>query len=377
MSLDASSHAITASGTSYDDSRQALNFLDNVVYPHHPVMRRLPRKVYKIDREHLVEFGGGLRVPARFDCDNFNNGSSFGNHYYFFEVPSRWLACRQHEAALLSGLPYEAPERPIVDDEYHEHVAVFHSVLRAVHAFHRSRRLSSEQPRPFVFGELGARWGTWGARAASLARQLAPTMPTKLYFVEAHEPNCDALREVMARNHLSSTASYTLDCARATASKLRGWAETVDHIDALDLDLQGFELRLVPQVIEDVLEPKVARLIVGTHSHFTHHTLRGLFMSRGWREVWAVPYQTRACQDKVKLYLRGNYKTGAAALPQRFNWTALRHATGDNASDPCVHSTPRGPVAHWDGELIVDNPRFVNVTMGFTMADAVVRQDLL
>ena len=93
MDASSSAHgAITPSGTSYDETKQASNFLDSRVYPHHPVMRRLPRKIYKIDRAHLVEFGGGLRVPARLDCDNFNNGSSFGNHYYFFEVPSRWLA---------------------------------------------------------------------------------------------------------------------------------------------------------------------------------------------------------------------------------------------------------------------------------------------
>ena len=167
---------------------------------------------------------------------------------------------------------------------------------------------------------------------------------------------------------------YTLECTRATAAQVLTWAQSVDHIDALDLDIQGAEVRLVPQAIE-MLEAKVHRLILGTHAHQTHQTLRALLAQRGWREIWAVPYQTRACQDKVKLYLRGNYQT--PDLPQRFDWAALRASTGDDASDPCTHSSPRGPIAHWDGELIVDNPRFVNVSMGFSMADAAVKIDLL
>jgi hypothetical protein len=174
----------------------------------------------------------------------------------------------------------------------------------------------------------------------------------------------------MAKNRIT----YTLDCARATAARLHAWAATVEHIDALDLDLQGFELRLVPQV-DDLLDAKVARVIVGTHSHLVHATLRAHFASRGWREVWAVPFQTKRCQEHVKLFLRGAYRTPDA--PERFDWKALLQATGDNASDPCTHSTPRGPVAHWDGELILDNPRFVNVSAGFSFADASIKYDLL
>lgn len=138
--------------------------------------------------------------------------------------------------------------------------------------------------------------------------------------------------------------------------------------------VRATELMLLPRVI-DMLEAKCHRLIVGTHSHYTHHALRALLARRGWREIWAVPYQTSACQDKVKLYLRGHYKT--PNLPQRFDWAALRASTGENSSDRCTHPSPRGPIAHWDGELIVDNPRFVNVSMGFSMADATVKIDLL
>lgn len=222
---------ITPDGRPFDPSRQALNLLDGALHPHHPVMRRIPQMAYSLERDHLVELSG-LRVPAHYDCDIFNNGSSFGNHYYFFEVPSRWYACYQHRAALLSGLPFATPMLPMVDDEYHEAVAVYHTVLRAVHAHRRNPQ------RALVFGELGARWGTWGGRAASLARLLAPSMPTRLYFVEAHEPNCAALETTMNLNQFTNE-QYTLVCARATAARLLEWARSIEHIDALDLDIQG------------------------------------------------------------------------------------------------------------------------------------------
>ena len=39
------------------------------------------------------------------------------------------------------------------------------------------------------------------------------------------------------------------------------------------------------------------------------------------------------------------------------------------------HSTPRGPVANFDGEIIVDNPRFVHADKLFSMADTVLKID--
>jgi hypothetical protein len=163
----------------------------------------------------LVEFTG-LRVPAHLDCNIFNtNGSSFGNHYYFFEVPSRWQACRLHHAHLLSGLPFFAPMLPIVDDEYHEHVAVYHSVLRAVHVFR------SQPQRAFVFGELGARWGTWGARAVSLARLIAPSMRSHVYFVEladgSHRYRCLCLHTTL-RTLCTSQCAHRLTVDRTGAA---------------------------------------------------------------------------------------------------------------------------------------------------------------
>ena len=40
----------------------------------------------------------------------------------------------------------------------------------------------------------------------------------------------------------------------------------------------------------------------------------------------------------------------------------------------CYRNTPFGPVANYDGELIVDNPRFVK-PRAFSMADKTLRLD--
>ena len=48
---------------------------------------------------------------------------------------------------------------------------------------------------------------------------------------------------------------------------------------------------------------------------------------------------------------------------ERFRWHKMLEWPG------CTHASPRGPVAHWDGEIIADNPRLVDVSRGFSLAD--------
>merc|ERR1712096_288296 len=86
--------------------------------------------------------------------------------------------------------------------------------------------------------------------------------------------------------------------------------------------------------------------------------MRKLFLD--WITVWDVPFQ--ADITCVRKYLR---------MPQswhRFDWDGL-------VRKGCYHNTPRGRVAHWDGELIVDNPRFVKRSQMFTLADTELRVD--
>eukprot|EP00965_Chrysotila_dentata_P244166 6205808-Pleurochrysis_carterae.AAC.4 len=223
---------------------QAVNFLVNETFCHHPVMLEVDTQYRVLEPDYLLEWNG-LKVPAAFDCDIFNNGRHWGNHFYFYEVPSRWSMCWSHYAAMKSGMRLERPELPIVDDEYSEQVAVYHSVLRA------------SATQPFVMAELGARWGTWGSRAIAFLKQRRPELSYKLELVEAFPNNCRGVEQA---------------------------------------------------------------------------------------------------------YLRGRYRqhppTGASL--------------DEIVRKGCYHMTPRGPVAHWDGELIVDNPKFVHPRELLSMNDTVL-----
>jgi hypothetical protein len=205
-------------------SSRAVNFLECRTFEHHPVMLEVALDYYRAHHGYIMELNG-LMVPANYDCDMFNDGKPWGGHRYFFAVPSRWLACYVHQAYVQSGLslPVERPELPIVDEEYSEHVSVFQSVLRAKHKF--------------VMAELGPRWGTWTARAAAFMRRVHPMMPHELLMIEANEVFCEAATHVMAKN---SIADYELLCTLAGPENVVAWANGVDHIDLIDVDIQVF-----------------------------------------------------------------------------------------------------------------------------------------
>ena len=69
----------------------------------------------------------------------------------------------------------------------------------------------------------------------------------------------------------------------------------------------------------------------------------------------------------VQKYLRGDMNENA---PYRFDWEKMR------ANPDCQHSTLFGPVANWDGEIIVDNPKFVKKGFSFNNTE-VVKDDLM
>ena len=146
---------------------------------------------------------------------------------------------------------------------------------------------------------------------------------------------------------------------------------------------------VLPRVM-DLMDQKVARLIIGTHHnrwlppeiknatmgasgmsakhlspHYIHEQMRELLVQHGWRIVWDVPMN-----DEIKCvlrHLRGNYMT--PNTPDRFDWARMLSWPG------CTHATPRGPVAHWDGEIIADNPRLVDVSRPFSLADTELKVD--
>jgi len=262
-----------------------------------------------------------------------------GNHFYFYEVPTRWHACYLHQAFISSGLRTEVPALPFVDDEYAEHVSVFQSVLRA------------DPDIGFSMVELGARWGTWGARAIKMLTT-TNNMNYSLLLVEADKGNCEGLRHVMEKNKIQ----YTLDCNLASPGPFLEFAENKSRIDLIDLDIQGAELDFLNATFS-VIESKVSRLIIGTHSIEIHAKIKEMF--EHWLWIHEAPHTTPQCADTTQLYLRGGYDP---RNNERFKWEKIIEAG-------CYHETPFGKVSQCDGEIIVDNPRFMDQLKTFSLSD--------
>ena len=321
----------------------AKNLIDGRHYPHHPALLQLnASRAFPLTTSVLSEWNG-LLVPAAFDCDNFNRWRAWGKYKYFYEVPSRWTVCLRAESVLASGSSEWVPPLPIVDDEYFEQVAVYQSVLR------------SRSSQPYNVAELGARWGTWGSRAVAFLRAHRPQATYNLYFAESNQQYCGGIREVGRLNNMS----FQLDCKRAGADDIRAWSDLLSHIDLIDMDIQGGERALIPALM-DLLDAKVYRVIIGTHSHSIHRNLTTTFRERGWIPIWDVAHQhSTPC---VLKYVRGNYKpplgfegmrVNYSSSKQRFRWSKL-------LAEGCYHNSTRGPVANWDGQLVFDNPAHVS-----------------
>ena len=237
----------------------------------------------------------------------------------------------------------------------------------------RARRGST-----FTMSEVGARWGPWGARAAAFARVVRPDLRHSLHFVEPDPRSCDGIRIVAQLNQLDSS----IDCGYARAAAWTRWAERQEFIDLVDIDIQGHEQTFV-RAIAHVLRQKVARVIVGTHGTMGNEAkaprnATGEALDRNYKRRFAHEQVKAVLADWILLselvpvnhyrcivrHMRGNklYKA------DRFDWAAMK-AKG------CYHSTPLGPVAAWDGELIFDNPRFVNRSRALSLADTELRID--
>ena len=206
----------------------AVNLLTGELFPHHPVMLQLDLGPFVVERDFLVEWNN-LRVPAHYDCDIFNNGTAWGDYFYFSEQASRWTMCWNHFAELRSGLLANMVVLPVVDEEYNEMVATYQSVLRA------------RAGQPYIYLDLGARWGTWGARAVRFLQARRPKLQYQLHLVESSPQSCQAIGEVMRKNSIA----HTLQCGHATPSSFEAWAAGVDHVDMIDMDIQGAELLLL------------------------------------------------------------------------------------------------------------------------------------
>lgn len=320
----------------------AVNLLTGKSYPHHPVMMQVDLGPFPVEKDTLIEWNG-LRVPAHLDCDIFNNNTAWGNHFYFSEQASRWITCWEHHSAVRSGLRATLKQLPVVDEEYSELVATFESVMRA------------RPSQPYVVAELGARWGTWGARAVAFLRHRRPELDYQINLVESKPQSCRAIHEVMALNGFTN---YSVSCGVANSKDLRQWLGTVSHVDLMDFDVQGAEHPLIRNTIS-AIEAKAYRLVIGTHlGPSKHEELKKYLLNRGWLLVSEMKHSQPEHRDCIEFAFRGRSQTRRqwrfeAARRTVFDWERVLR-------EGCYTETERGPVCQSDGELVFDNARFVS-----------------
>jgi hypothetical protein len=337
--------------------------------------------------EFIIEFGG-LLVPAGFDCDMFNQDAHFehpfferGSLYpyarwagsfpsYFMAVPSRWIWCWQQHAAMESGLRFLPESLPYIDEEYPQYVAWAHSAMRA--------------RENFVGIELGARWGTWGARAVTFLRMLNSTLPYSLLYVEANPEHCIGLEQVHEVNNITN---FTLVCDYARAEDIMVFMHKHSRVDMLDMDIEHAEEELLLHLeLRSMLQERVARLIVATHSATKHERLRGLLQHEGWLLISEVPFTSNSSCLNRYLHPVGHQKSPEELLrngcyyehpgvcarsclcvhafvckclsnsPHSFTFPPLSHLL----SFPLSPHPVFGPMAQYDGSLIFDNPALIS-----------------
>lgn len=313
----------------------AINLLETKFYKHHPIMQLVPQETLHFDPNFLVEINN-LRIPSHFDCENLpESNASWGGVSYFRSSPARWHACWLHFASLKSGLPGFVPPLPLIDEEYFEHIAIYDSVARAKSQYN--------------IVELGARWGTWGARAVAFLRKVNP-IPYDVLFVEALDDHCSGLKEVMEKNDIH----YNLSCALAKPSDFIEWAANRTHVNLMDIDIQGAEKDfLANRKVMKIVEDKVHRLIIGTNSRDIHNNLREQFAH--WNLLHDMPINMDL--NCIKKYLH------TPPEPDRSNFDSLVRLN-------CYYQSGSfGKIPNFDGELILDNPKFPSDVSLFTKAE--------
>lgn len=320
-----------------DSSMFAVNFADqSKSYLHHEVFGQMPISYLPVRREHVTEFTG-LVIPSRFDCSPNGMGDRMN---YLQTVPERWFKCYHLESLIRSGQKIFMPSYPVIDEEYPEAVAVYEAAMSAKGVFSMI--------------EIGARWGTWGYRAAAAIKKFNPSVRVDLLFIEPSTQGCAAIDEIARiNNFLPPQFNITKICSFAKKEHIIDWIKHRTMIDLLDSDIQGAEFQLFPS-ISSIIRSKVKRLIVGVHTGQDIKWKSLLDLFREWKQV--------------------SKALGLASLPDNAGWCASRLRSDGNKWDiqsqiqddvRCKHKLHLlvkagrfGRILTGDGELILDNPRF-------------------
>lgn len=226
----------------------------------------------------------------------------------------------------------EAFSTPSVDDNILDWLIVLEAV--------------AEARGEFTMAALGAGWGRWLVSGALAAKQRG--LPFHLIGVEAEPTHFQWMLEHFRDNQIDP-AEHDLMHAAASGTSGEAWfyfgkpdswygqsivpdaaiasepgsmqveynGERVQRVRAVDLseisarhrrldylhmDVQGAELDILSHQPE-VLQAKVKRVLIGTHSHEIEQGLRELFTGLGWRAQYDVPLNGRIRANGVELTL--------------------------------------------------------------------------
>jgi FkbM family methyltransferase len=192
---------------------------------------------------------------------------------------------------------------PELDEESLEWIDVLEAVLAA--------------EQRFTMLELGAGFGRWLVNAAMAARQRRPDLELALIGVEAEPTRFQWMKQHFEDNGMDPGKHRLIEAAVDAEERTvdfyvgmpdQWWGQSMTHlqppipgcsvrtvktvtlerllndldlVDLIDLDIEGAELAVLSGAIGLVNE-KVKRLHIGTHSRTIEQGLRALFWDNGW-----------------------------------------------------------------------------------------------
>jgi FkbM family methyltransferase len=191
---------------------------------------------------------------------------------------------------------HEAPEYPLVDEEYFEWI----DLLEAA-AWAKER---------FVMMELGAGFGRWTARGAAAAKQLG--LAYSFVAVEAEPTHFKWLEESLRENGVALENCKLVNAAvtgkdgtigfhvgdafdnygksiggstEVRAVSLTTLLEPFRRVDLVDLDVEGAEFEILAAATGPLRE-KLRRVHVETHSERLHLEIERFFRGLGWKPLF-------------------------------------------------------------------------------------------
>jgi hypothetical protein len=252
--------------------------------------------------------------------------------------------------SFLPGLNYA-----IIDEELLEMLAVYSTVLSA--------------PKNSIFRmiDIGARWGTWGARAVAYGRKMRPDLKYDLLFIEPHEGHCIGIKEVMSINNINEK-EYRIIPTIAKESEIIDWINERDMIDLVDMDIQGDEKNLTEsKEFMEILSKKARRVIIGTHwTRELHEFVKNSFSSMKHNSDNILKRENNNNNNEFES--NNTLWRILSEMPWTKNTTCLAESVRNSrmnwpgkwdiafAGEGCTHDTrDYGSIIQADGELIFEN----------------------